>query len=1079
MVDVEAGLQVVDDLPPDLSFQLTTRDAALWVLGSLDRSAQAIEEMVRLARLPWSVVLVEDTGAQFAKEVTDKTATPMHPRRGHVMVIAQNPADAHSTLPHRSLPVFLMNGREDGMGDESTQLSSHARTLRRANMVQHLISSRPRLLAVTAWAGNSRLDEILTLRTQGELESALLVFSTDESVVDHLREWRQTTKGGSAITVCRLPQKLVVERLERQLHPLLAEQSLVISYRGKPANPDISRAEIADRPLLDRYDVIRSRDLPRLTAQELPEAELNAFFSATEHTWRPYAAGLPWPRFPDAMRSVVRTLEKTADKGPEGNKVLFLRAESGAGGTTLARTIAFEAAQRGYPTLVAKNVQFLVDVGELSRFMFDAWTEITAQGQAEQNNAAVREQPWLVVFDVGHFLGREGDLVQAAARLSHDGRPAVLLAVVQPSVEVKRSSQSLVLPDVITHDMRREDAIALGEHLNAFLSVRNRQRQPQEWVAFWEAHTPKIGDFGIGASFWIALDFWLKRQLDLGQSIQQWLWDQFTRASLDNTVVRTILQIAAMSIERQCLPEALLPSASPAGMPYSVLLDEARQSIPALTLWRAKTATDAQWAIVHDSLARYLIVSASRDRSLLAKLGLPEIKDAVSLRLRLLRELATRKELGTPRFMPLAVEFAINILKLDREGNREFFGNWREVLRILEDMPEPVWNSSRLFNHHVAISRRRVANDPVLFELTNDERLAQLATAVEHLEFAINELDPGSDDEQMRNLFNSLTRAYQDLIRYGTEIGLNAEQISEWRRKARATRDQARAVDPDNSHVLETVARDYLQEAASDSSNAVAFAVEALSCIHQAMTLDDDRERQRQLADLLTRALRTLQDQENANAIAPLRNRHEEIGFLASAWLRLGTHLSMDGRLSFDRLDPSQLEAAMAELTQIRKRQSPLTGRLEYAVVAALHPVNFERQLDVLTALEGLERFPSLQLDLEKAILLYQVGRPNEGSEIFRSIRHRLAKMKTEGATVILEVPERLRTLWQPGRFEPLVCQATVLDKGDRKPWARVRDLKNEEMPFKAMDFGLRPGQRINCEVSFGPNGPQARAARG
>jgi hypothetical protein len=390
-----------------------------------------------------------------------------------------------------------------------------------------------------------------------------------------------------------------------------------------------------------------------------------------------------------------------------------------------------------------------------------------------------------------------------------------------------------------------------------------------------------------------------------------------------------------------------------------------------------------------------------------------------------------------------------------------------------------VWNGSRLFNHHVAISRRRVANDPVMFELTNKDRLAQLTAAVEHLDYAINELEPGSDEEQMRNLFNSLTRAYQDLIRYGGEMGEKAEQIAEWRRKARETRDRARNIDPDSGFVLETVAIDLLQEAQSDPEHAVGFTVEALSCICQAMSLDDDRERQRQLSELLARALRTLQDRERANAIAPLRDRQEEVGFLASAWLRLGTHLSLDGRLSFDQIEPAHLEAALAELTQIKERQSPLTGRLEYAVVAALHPGDFERQLDVLAALEGLERFPSLQLDMEKAILLYQVGRPSEGNEIFRGIRQRLSKLKAAGAAVDLEVPERLRVLRQPGRPEPLICQATVLDKGDRKPWARVRDLKNEEMPFRAVDFGLKVGQRINCEVSFGPNGPQARPARG
>src|SRR5205814_2335305 len=146
MLEIQGGFRLVEDLPSDLAFQLTTRDAALWILGTNNSTPQELQTIIHLARLPWSMVLVESTSSQFAKEVSDQGSDPLQSRRGHVMVIAQNPVDAASTLPHRALPVFLLNGRDDGTSDESSQLGSHARTLRRANMVQHLIVSRPRLL---------------------------------------------------------------------------------------------------------------------------------------------------------------------------------------------------------------------------------------------------------------------------------------------------------------------------------------------------------------------------------------------------------------------------------------------------------------------------------------------------------------------------------------------------------------------------------------------------------------------------------------------------------------------------------------------------------------------------------------------------------------------------------------------------------------------------------------------------------------------------------------------------------------------------------------------------------------------
>lgn len=523
-------------------------------------------------------------------------------------------------------------------------------------------------------------------------------------------------------------------QLRNAFEQLAPKYGITLSLRtpnGSRAIVDVSESELSENPLLDRYDVIQAAHVRLILPEELPEADLDKFFKRTDSGWLPFAAGLPWRRVPGATDRMLALLRSAASDGPSADRVVKVVSEPGAGGTTLARQLAFAAACEGFPTLVAKQVQFRPALTELSRFMLRVREQILSRisdadrAAALDSARALAEVPWLVVFDVHHWKGREADLLSLARSLGAERRNAVILVVSEsPEAEPLQSVRD-VGGRTLTHDLSREEALALGEHLNQFLKSSNSERPLSEWESFWQSHSPRIGSFGRdaqAASFWVALEFWLKRQVDLGQSIRSWLYNQFQCAAMSPEVRRAVLQVAALGIERLGLPLELVPASGPGEHPYSYQFAESRLACPAIGLVFHATSTTRSWAVGHSLLARYLIESAYADRELLKVLGFEHVTDCIQFRLKLLGDVLTKSALGRPVLRGFAMEIATQVLKLDRDGgNFEFFHHWRRVLDILEGMPDALWTSSRTFNHHVAISRRRIAIDDALFDISTEE----------------------------------------------------------------------------------------------------------------------------------------------------------------------------------------------------------------------------------------------------------------------------------------------------------------------------------------------------------------------
>jgi hypothetical protein len=125
----------------------------------------------------------------------------------------------------------------------------------------------------------------------------------------------------------------------------------------------------------------------------------------------------------------------------EDNVVAFIASESGAGGTTLARVLAWEAAREGYPVLIAKEVPFVPDALPLTNFLKRAQVEFDRHRQENTDRTAgpgggdaaapqgLYETPWVIVFDRIHWQDRDGELVRFHRELEKSGRPVCILLV--------------------------------------------------------------------------------------------------------------------------------------------------------------------------------------------------------------------------------------------------------------------------------------------------------------------------------------------------------------------------------------------------------------------------------------------------------------------------------------------------------------------------------------------------------------------------------------------------------------------------------------------------------------------------
>ncbi|WP_124479405.1 hypothetical protein [Burkholderia stagnalis] len=1046
---------------------VVSREAVLW-LTDQDLADNDIEKISALANRSWRAIFVESTSDKLARalEGQDQEQSTITNFRH---VIASDPSSI--VLQRRAQPVFFLNGRSDKSGIEGTSLSKGSTLRRRLNMIVRLRDIEPIRVVVLGESPVAATDELADL-WYSEFRALLTVVCANRNasadVVGRLAEVTDL----AAIEWVEQTTYDFAETVSVRIRELVDDTAILVSVQvpgGRVVNLDLTEAESQELPLSDACEFIRLRDTLPVSPQDLSLAEFQKFFARSEAVWRAYAAGLPWTPDLDLEKAFLSKLRRQLAEPPGSVQVLSVVSEPGAGGTTQARAFAFAAAKAGFPPIIVKQHSDTPSALELTNFMFRA-----TQALSERLDETVTDTGgpvWLIVLDVQHSGRGADDLQRLCAEFSRSGRRVAIL-------KISRSQAPLSLPDAISHeeiafvghDLETNDVTELGAHLNTFLRYVDRAKTADEWQNFWRAHAPDI-DVGF-ASFWVALEFWLAGYLDLGESIQSWLLRQFKNLPAEPQVKKALLEVAAFSIERRATPERLLGDLEVPRLPWSVVLESARENAPGLGLVQAEAVPYGRvCAITHDVLARYLVNAVWNDRLLCDDLNLEKEVDPVALRLALIERLSGRSAIGEAFAFSFAVALATDVLKLDeRVGNAEFFPHWRKVLDILGKIPSSIRLNSRTFNHHVAISRRRITQDE-LFQLTPAEKRELLTQAVGEVEFALERIDASFDDETDLNLLNTLALLYQDLARVERGPDGDKEKLAAYLAKSEEITNRALKENPNSPYVLETAAKSLLRQLLdmADERRRVEAAAKALSFIFQASQLDSAASRRMSLGFLAGEALRALRAPEAEDAVEKLCQSGSPYGYVAKAWRALP--ITGDDALILDSVDSTTAATLAAQLNESPERDWLLV-RLQYDLMVIATPNDFQGQLRLLDELSATRGYQlSLQQRLERAVLLYIEGQHKAASEEFRTLRPRIKE-----AHVVVSVPLRLRWMLAPDRSHRATCTARVADSvGAARGMAKVQELGNTLVPFNAQEFDkarMAPGEQFKCQVTFAAMGP-------
>lgn len=1029
--------------------------------------------MEQFLGLPWRLVLSEVYDAKIFGELESNTSfkDPMTRRRGFVQVIDSDPTRIE--LPSRCLPIYLLNGR----GDQS-DASEFSKRLRRMTMLEELRRSGVREMLVIS--GLTPIPPDLADLWTSDFRCHLIFVSDAASADQDISDW--LAESNSSATHLVLSTAQAIESILGRYTETYPEERRIVRIRdvqGAIHKIDLTEADDPERPILESYSLIEERDLLPLTPEDLSEEDFVGFFRDSTTSWRPYAAGVPWFRDEQSRRAFRGYLRKLDTVGPDENCIAYVSSESGAGGTTFVRTLAWEYAREGYPVLLAKQLPFAPDALPIVNFLNRVGSLISPQtaeedgsndhGEGADVNERRYDAPWIIVFDTVHWQHRDNELVQFCNEMRRSGRPVCLLVVTGSILEASFSNTTIFKRLVeLNHAIDLSEARQLGDHLNRFLRLYGKQRESWQWERFYQDHTVQY--LQGTAAFWVALSFWIQGQYDLSESIQEWMYRSFKQNAKDIDLKLALLRVAAMSTERLPLPEKLLPK-SVGQWPISYALEEARPSLAALGLMRLSSDGEKYWALIHDILGRFLINALFYDAPSREELGFGTVRDPEHLRFTLLREISHEPLLGERNYRTLGEDFATSIFKIDPDHGRSSFAViWRNVLDALTEMPRALRDTSRLFRHHVAISKRRITKlDERLYSITQEEKHQLLLDAVDDLNYALLHIEFTPGSESNLNLLNSLAHAYFDLADAEESLGAPRERILEIRALANDATRRAYDESPTNSFVIETYIKNLLHATRDSPANTIEICLEILGIVSSALTSNEAAYRASQLSGLADKALSILLQQTSSSRVRTDQPR-TAIDVLVLAWQTLAESGQAVGS-SLTEVPEANRIKALEVLAHNSGRGNIQVIRLRYNLLCVTYPFDFRQQLELVEQLQATK--PTPQIRLEYAILLFQDGRAKEGDKEFRVLRHLWLESEH-----FVEVPERLRWLRGPDGRTLKTVKAFISSDYGMRAMARVQELGAALIPFRPEEHGLRNprvGMGFTCHVSFGHNGPFLR----
>ncbi len=1041
---------------------LADREVSLWIGSNCSEIGDDILES--LIELPWRHVFLDINRSELIARLEAPSQGPLVAKRGFIHVIDGDPS--RIVLPQRSMPVFLLAGRGEARPDFENRL-------RRMTMQEELRRSNVRQLVVVGSGGDIPV-ELRELWSAG-FRTNLIFVDGDQGAAKRVLAWLEESGRSPTATLVALQSEEFALLTAQSYRDAQQDERLIVRMRdelGDLQEKNLEGIDDPDKPILEDYSLILERDLSFVDETALPEEVFNAFFRGEVDDWRPFAAELPWFNNDTPWVKLRSLLRKLDGVGAPENRVAYIMSEPGAGGTTLARSLAFRAAREGYPTLFAKPLPFVPEALQLQNFLNRARLSATARQEGESPSEDNRryETPWLLVYDRIHWEARDSELRRFIKEFEQAGRPVCVLVVtgMQRELAYFDESKFCALAE-LRHMLEQADTVELGRHLNRFLRHYNKEKPDWQWVNFQQAHSVRY--FEQMAAFWITLSFWLQAQFDYTESIQDWVYRAFKKSADTPEVRRAILQIAALSAERLPMPEELILQGA-SEWPVHLLLDDRRSNLAPIGLVRLADRGRKFWALAHDILGQLLLNAVFYDPQARTEFGLGHARSPLHLRFLLLSEISSNPMIGERDLLAFGEDFATTVFKIDPDRGRSTWSDlWREVLDALDKMPIALRNGSRVFRHHTAISRRRVAwLDEEQYGVTPHEQEILLRRALEDLHYALSSINAVQGREADINLYNSLANAYFDLVRVRAKQGASDDELAELREFAANATRHAFEENPSNPYVIETHVKSLLSAAEERREDRSRLCVEALEIAYDAIRHDSSGERRFALVDLAERALNMLMASNEAFSLREHPETPTEL--LVASWLLIVEVSEGAAPTAIEDLPREALHSIGSLLENPLGDGNPQVARLRYQVAVARNPHNYPELLAKIEALVATDFRLTPQLRLEYALILMQNMRAIEADKQFRGLR----KLWSE-TDIFAQVPTNLRWLVDT-EGKPRVVTAIAAYTHDHRAMAKVRELDNVTVPYRPQEFGVRQhraNEVFRANVSFGHNGPFLR----
>ena len=1053
---------LLKDIPEKFFSNLDEREVALWV-SDFDQGQISQEQLVAFIGLPWRMVWLETSSQTLLDALLESNADKtMHAKRGLIYPIGEDPADL--LIPPHSLCIYLPKGFHSGDVELFTE------NFRRMAMLRALQKAAPR--------------EVLVLG-KGEIpihDLTSIIDGNFNPVINLNMNFLEETTGTHTYSLELLQKKIqqidlapstLVERILSRYTTLYPPHRNVIRVKDglRTTTVDITDVDDPERPLLSHFSLIEERHLVRLQASELTEEEFKSFFHDPSSSWRPYAASLPWSPPSLWKDKLFKLIKKVEARGAEANTIGYISAESGAGGTTSARSLAWSIASQGYPTLIAKPIPFALNAEQVSNYLYRLHQQLRRLSPNEESH---NEVPSVIVFDRLHWDANADDIKYLLSALTRAGRRAVFIIVTSGNSAIQDDNRLFVEIGSLTHSISNEDVLALGKHLNKFLAIYGKTKRESQWTDFYAEHTVIAGNLSY---FWIALSFWIQFQYDISDSIQSMLYKAFKENLKHNEALqKTILYIAAMSSERVPVPEQLFDRVGE--YPISHYLEEASKQASILGLMSAKDDFSRYWGMIHDILGRLLLNAFFYDFDFRCKLGFEQAREPEHLRFMVLREISGKKELAWRDLMEMGKKFAMDIFKIDPDhGHLAFLPYWREVLEALGEMPSALSKDNRAFIHHTAITRRRIATCELasIYGVKQQEKKRLLTDAIDALKHALFlPGEPGTDKDI--NIYNTLANAYINLEKLERDECASPDRLAELRELASEATRKAYQANPSNSYTIETHLRNLIRiaEDGIEKSDTIAIGAQALEVIFRAMHSGDISYRKVRLGRMAEELVELMRPYLNDSFVHKDTIKSEQELLLAAWAIILQSY--RDGHAAIEAFDfysvqKSHLQEAFDLLSTPLGQVNSTLANLRYQIRAVLAPYDFTGQLEELQSI-ALGNIMLPQQELEYGILLYQGNRSKEASRQFGKLR----RMWRDN-DYFVHVPTRLRWLFEQETGQRRVVRAVVDDSGF-KAQAKVMAFENQLVAFRPEEFGFRRpvhGQQLQAYVTFFRSGPFLR----